>query len=178
MSEGPVEPKVETLPAPRPVKRRNWLIALLMAVVFLSGIICGGGATAVFMVRRVRQAVQHPEERPGRNLGWIARRLDLTPEQRREVHEIIQRHNKETQRLRESVMPRVRAEMKSLEEEIAAVLTPEQERQWRELAARARRDWMPPAEGQGQGGGPGPRQGPGPDERPRRGMPGWQGPRR
>jgi Spy/CpxP family protein refolding chaperone len=167
---GPVSP---------PPKRMRWLTVLLMLVLFVSGVVLGSGATALLLVRRVRQAVQHPEERPGRNLKWIASRLDLTRDQREQVREIIQRHGDAMQRIREGVMPEVREEMGSMEEEIAAVLTPEQTRRWREMSLRAQRDWMPPMEGwrggegprqgQGQGQGGRRRQGlPPPEDRPRR----------
>ncbi len=146
MGESDTDRDVTNATVPAPPRRRRWLTVLLMLALFLSGAVCGGGLTALHLVRKVRQAVQRPEERPGRSAEWIARRLDLTPEQRREVRDILHHHAQEMQRIRRDVMPEVREQLKALEEEIAGVLTPEQERRWREITRRTRLQWMPGAQ--------------------------------
>lgn len=140
------ENEVMDAPAvPIPPKRPRWPIIMVMLLLFLSGLIIGGGSTAIFMVRRARQAISHPEERSARFVMGIARRLDLTPEQREQIREIVHKHEQRLQEIRRDFMPQVREEFQSMEDEIALLLTPEQRKMWHELARR-RQNWMPPAQ--------------------------------
>jgi Spy/CpxP family protein refolding chaperone len=134
----------EQTPALPPAPRRRWVKALLVVTVFLCGMVCGAGITAVGVGHLLRDVVRHPEKRAERAAGHLARRLDLTPEQRREVGDILARQAADLQSLRGEVWPRVLQRLERSEAEIASVLTPEQKEQWKLLAARLREEWLPP----------------------------------
>lgn len=149
-------PPIPTPVVPPPPKRRLWLTALLMAILFLSGAVCGGGVTAILLVRQARQRIQNPQERPQVGARWMARQLDLTPQQVEQVREILQRQAQDLQRMRQEMMPQVRERLRETEDEVAAVLTPEQEQEWRRIAGRVRQQWMPPQPGIQERPAPGP----------------------
>ena len=132
-----------TTPLPPP-RRRWWVKALLVAVVFLCGMVCGGGIAAVALGHIMRDLVRHPGMRVDRSTTFLTRQLDLTPEQRQQVRVILLKQSGDMQQLRAEVWPRVLERLDKSESEIAAVLTPEQKEKWKTLAGRLREDWLPP----------------------------------
>jgi len=135
-----VQPAASAVPPPR--RERRWLIALLLAVVFLCGIICGAGVTALAAVRIVRQAILHPEGHPDRGARWLKSRLNLTDPQFEQVRKILTEQNAEFGRIRSEVRPRVVGRLKETNEQVAKILTPAQQTKWRNLVHRLRERWL------------------------------------
>ena len=134
-----------TTPLPPPPRRRWWVKALLVLVIFVCGMVCGGGITAIALGLVMRDLVRHPEVRVERSTTFLTRRLDLTPEQRQQVHAILQKQAGDMQALRGEVWPRVMQRLQTSETEIAAVLTPAQQEKWKALAKKLREEWLPAA---------------------------------
>ncbi|MGD1001167.1 MAG: hypothetical protein ABSA67_10775 [Candidatus Brocadiia bacterium] len=158
-----VQPAASAVPPPR--RKRQWLTALLLVAVFLCGIVCGAGATAIAAVRIVRHAILHPEGHPERGARWLKSRLNLTDDQFEQVRKILTEQNADFALIRSEVRPRILERLKKTNEEVAKILTPEQEAKWRTLVRRLRERWLlnlpespepkapakEPAESQGKG---------------------------
>jgi hypothetical protein len=103
--------------------RRHGL--LLLAVVFLLGLVCGAAVFAtVDRIIDIRQPPRPPEG-PDRHLGRLARELDLDEDQKQRMREI----------LGESRL-RMHAVMRETREELRQVLRPDQLEKFDELQRR------------------------------------------
>ena len=134
--------KREIVPPP-PRRRRGCLTFILVILVFIFGMICGSGLTVFGVVRRVRRDMASPERRPQRATRHIARKLDLTPEQEEKVRAILLQQHEEFKGLRRDAGPRIVKRLVETDRAIREVLSPEQERQWRVLVERWKRQWLP-----------------------------------
>ena len=95
---------------------------------------------------------------PGWLLQNLSARLQLSPEQQRQVKEILARRQDSIERVRADMQARMAREQEALRAELEAVLTPEQRKQFRDLTAdRSGRGVMGPGTaGRGRAGkGPG-----------------------
>jgi len=166
-------------------------VALLsIACVFLVGILAGALATHLLYVRSFPRPGERPRlERPGlpggpgvgpRFLERLELQLGLTPQQRREIDEILRKSRTESDKIHDEMLPRVRAQLEGTRQRILEVLTPEQreefERLRKEHRGRAERFFLggemrPHRRGPGRRGPRGPLPPPGPpppgDEPPR-----------
>ncbi len=136
-------------------------------MIFIGGGVVGAGLTVAMAVHRMRYALHHPEEVPGRITGRLRHELRLTDEQAGQVLTIITRSQLDVQALRRANQPRIEEIFKQVTTQIRAVLTPEQANQWDWMAAEFHADWMPPPPPPpdrwpppGPGGGPPPDGGP------------------
>lgn len=126
-----------------PPRRRRWLTALLMAVIFVSGIVVGVGGAVVVARNQMLFAIHHPEQMPARIAARLARRLHLNGQQAEEVETIIRARQTRLQAIRSEVQPRVMGELAGLEKEIADVLDEGQKAQWHAGCEQQRRLWVP-----------------------------------
>ncbi len=102
-------------------------VGVLVAVFLLGGV--SGGAIMRACVHRdlSEQLVVEPTDaRRKLRLRAMVRRLDLSPEQRTEIEEILQRRREERRQIQKSIKPDLNAWQREVKQEIAAVLTPEQ----------------------------------------------------
>jgi hypothetical protein len=125
-------------------RRRSWKTWLLALLIFLAGSVVGGAFTAGVIARSVQRAIAHPEEAPTRITARLARRLDLTDDQRERVRQIIASKQQSLLEIRRDVQPRVETQLEQLESEIAAVLNPKQQEEWRTMVTTFRKTWLPP----------------------------------
>jgi hypothetical protein len=131
-------------PLPLPPRPRRSLTALAAILIFIAGTVCGGGVTWVVAVRHIRHAMQHPEEAPARITSFLRRRLDLSPEQSTQIERLVAEHQTHLQAIRRDTEPRIHHEMESLKQDIAQVLTPEQQLKWDRIFQEAIENWLPP----------------------------------
>lgn len=92
-------------------------------------------------MRAPRQEMGH---RPGHGPGpffleRLGRQLDLSPEQKRQIAEIIEESHREAGALREEILPKVEAQLDQTRERILEVLTQKQRERFEEFDRRHRR---------------------------------------
>jgi Spy/CpxP family protein refolding chaperone len=126
----------EPLPAPAPrSSRKTAVIAVIVVILtFVSG------AAAGFLLAHLRMLRRHdgrlPHLMPAMMVHHLDRALDLTPEQRVKVEEIVRRHHQRIESLMESTRPQVRQELDAANREIEALLTPEQRQKFAAMRLR------------------------------------------
>jgi Spy/CpxP family protein refolding chaperone len=104
----------------------------------------GAGGAAGYGVAHKELADVLREDRPGlgdaRRIEAMTRQLDLTREQRKRVRAIMERHRDENRELTRAMLEKCGADMQGLRErvdqEINTVLTPEQQRRFKELVEK------------------------------------------
>jgi hypothetical protein len=135
-----------TAPVIRP--RRRWVWTILLAVViFVSGVVVGGGVTFKIITSGFKRSFQDPAVSAERITQRMKKKLDLTDEQAIQVHRIIFEQQKAFQSLRKKVRPQIEAQIEKTRQELAAVLTPEQARKWEKRFSRFMKFWLPPKNG-------------------------------
>ena len=166
----------EPLPPP---KLFPWRQLILGVLILLCGAAIGAGGAVVL----TRQALIGTIQRRDRNAPELMRRmgdrLNLTPEQRKQVEAIVSQRMGAVRQIREEVRPRITEEMRLMRDEVAEVLNGEQKAAWSKWFREAER--FRPGSGpqfhrgrerpEGGGGRP-----PGPQRAPSTGRPGDQKP--
>ncbi len=136
------------------------LSVLLVATLFLSGVAIGALGMHLYYFERLHRPWEGPphgaihgllhrlgpgssaEAPPGTPPGtpflgrWMARELELSPEQQRQIEEILSDSGRRAAAMRHELRPRVEALMEETAGRIAAVLTPEQRRRFERLRQR------------------------------------------
>ena len=131
-------------PPPSPPRRsRRWLTVLLCALIFLAGGVAGAGAMAVHTLRRVKEAVHHPEVIPGRIVARLRRPLDLDQQQELQIQAILARRQASLLEARAEALRRAGPDFVGIEDDIANVLRPDQLVEWHKLYKRFLREWLP-----------------------------------
>lgn len=107
--------------------------------IFVLGAGAGGAAGYAVASKRVAEVLadDRPEAHDARRFEALARELDLTKEQRKKVRQIMDRHRSEHREATKAVFEKCGEELKkvreSIDKEIGAVLTPEQQQRFKEL---------------------------------------------
>lgn len=132
--------------------------AFLLLAVFAAGVFAG-----VRIDRLIGSKIGGPPPGFGGPLPVPLDRLNLTPEQHRKVHQILERHRPAFDEIFSATFPRVRQIQQKLDAEVLLVLTAEQQAVFRRLAAEGskrsgppRPGPMPPRGARGAGGPPPP----------------------
>lgn len=91
------------------VKIARWKVWLALALIFLSGAVCGGIATRVTIQRKIdrfhRMASDAPEDRQAQMLDRLERRLNLSAEQRLSVGRELAATYRQLRELRSRNLP-------------------------------------------------------------------------
>jgi len=119
-------------------------LSLLLALVFLAGVMAGVVGTRIAIRHWVNTAIQRPQNFQmllERNLRW---RLHLDARQRVEVHRILTDTRIQLRDLRQEYRPQVVAVLTNTEAQISAILTPEQEARFEKMQQENRRFFPPP----------------------------------
>ena len=125
--------------------RRRWVGPVLLAlVIFVSGVLVGGGLTFKIITSGLKRSFQDPEVSAERITNRMKKRLDLTDEQVVQVRRIILEQQKAFQSMRKQVRPQIEAQIEKTRRELAAVLTPDQTRKWEKRFRRFLDFWLPP----------------------------------
>jgi Spy/CpxP family protein refolding chaperone len=151
----------------------HWKAALVLALVLASGIGLGIAIDRVFLARR--GALPPGEFMSPWRMGRVLARLDLTPDQRARIEEILADRRRDLARVREDVRPELERIRIATEADVRAVLTPDQTRQFDRNLERIRRfgaPWRGWDRGSGLPGGSRRHRGPGPHGGPHPGAEG------
>lgn len=124
---------------------KNWKVILTFIGIFAAGAVTGILVAPSFFRNVAEWRAQHSPARSqfqgqlGRQFfSRITEQLDLTPEQREKIKPIEQRMIAELRRLRRETQRETELVIKQTQEEISAVLTPEQRVQFEERIAKGR----------------------------------------
>ncbi len=129
---------------PRPRKPGRWISILLGFVIFICGIVLGGGGALILEKKFILHSLRHPEDFPGRMAERMQEKLDLSDLQTRQILEILTHRQQRLQKLQEEVQPRFEAEFAAVQVEISDVLNPEQARRYNDWFDNVRKTWTPP----------------------------------
>jgi hypothetical protein len=125
--------------------RRRWVWPVLLAlVIFVSGVLVGGGLTFKIITSGFKRSFQDPEVSAERITNRMKKRLDLTDEQVVQVRRIILEQQKAFQSMRKQVRPQLEEQFEKTRRELAAVLTPDQARKWEKRFRHFLKFWLPP----------------------------------
>ena len=119
---------------------------MVVIVAFAAGLLVGVAGDHLYLMRSGRLSPRHTvrfaSDRMAERLG---RELQLTPQQKTQVEQILERHRAKIDAAMSSVRPQVRQELEASNNEIANILTPEQRTKFAALRMRVesrRRDRM------------------------------------
>lgn len=138
-ASSPSTSPLTTVDAPK----RRWTVVALSLVVFLAGMASGAAVTVVYAVNRLQYAIHHPEVAPTRMAAHLARRLDLTNEQRDEIEQIIARRQAAIAVIRRQFQPQVVEQLELVRGEVDDVLDDVQRTRWNELFEQFKKRWLP-----------------------------------
>ena len=132
----------ESAPSPAP-RRRTWLTVILCVLIFGGGLAVGAGGTVLWVVRHVRDAVQHPELAPHRVAERLQRRLDLDDATTDRVQAAIERVEPDLLEARADFVDRIDPLLDQIDNDVASVLPPDKLDEWHHQFRRFRDDWVP-----------------------------------
>jgi hypothetical protein len=120
------------------MKRTKVLVGLVLAGVFVLGVLTGGGLALVGVRRKARSLLDGPPEHvePRALVFAMNRALDLSEEQRDRVMAIALRHQPEINARRRAIEPELAAIRAQAKDEIRATLTPRQQAKFDVMALR------------------------------------------
>ena len=121
---------------------QNWKQILAPVFVFVLGAIAGGGVTAIYALKQVRAIVQaEPGEASQMGGQFLARRLQLDPQQRAAAQPILDELARGLSQVRAESMPRVRRLINDADVRLRPLLRPGQQKILDRLLAGPRARW-------------------------------------
>ena len=127
----------------KPRRRRLWTI-LFALIIFICGVLVGGGLSFKIVTAGYKRAFQDPDFLAEKIIRRMERRLDLNSDQVKKVREIILEQQRAFHALHKEFRPRLNSQIEKTRKELAKVLTPEQAQKWEKTFARIQRFWLPP----------------------------------
>jgi Spy/CpxP family protein refolding chaperone len=110
-------------------------IWLLLALVFLAGVVAGVVGTRAMVRHAVQNAILHPEKTQVMLERNLTRKLELDNGQRVKLHQILAATHSDMKNLRREYQPRFFEVVSNAEGQITAILTPEQQAKFDRLLA-------------------------------------------
>lgn len=110
----------------------------VVVVAFIAGILAGVAGDHLYLIHSGRLSPRHATSRfaADRMADRLTHELDLTPQQKTQVQQIIERHRAKIDATMANVRPQVRQELDATNAEIETVLTPEQKTKFANLRMR------------------------------------------
>jgi len=136
-------------------KAHTWRMAFFGLIILMAGIVIGGSLMLIFAPKKLTQPPPGPEFRSLRMIPQLRRDLRLDPEQAEKVKPILDKYMQKLAEIRIEARSEIAETLKQMNQEIAAILTDEQQQLWQREIDRLQRELRPR-------GGPGPRRGEGP----------------
>lgn len=114
------------------INASKWKIVLYLAAIFAAGGVSGWVVSAKTTKEKLLSAPQ-PQEISSRFCEKVFSRLNLSPEQTKKIEEISQRSAKEMSAIHEDRKRRIRQAVGNRNNQIRAILTPEQQVQFEQI---------------------------------------------
>jgi hypothetical protein len=112
---------------------KNFKSILLLALMFLAGVVIGVVATRSVVRHVVREAILHPEKAQAVMERNFTRRLRLDDGQQVKLHQILSDAHGQLKDLRQQYRPQLVEIFSNANGQIIALLTPEQQRRFERL---------------------------------------------
>jgi len=142
------------------IKKSNIKPVIFSLLTLLSGIIIG--AAGVLMIVRPIEKPSLPEEFSRKMLANLTKELHLTPEQKKQISPIVEKHMAAMDEIRSEARPKIRQELEAMNDELMAVLDNTQKQIWKERIQRMQENFARHRQRHSPGQGPGDRR---PDDR-------------
>jgi hypothetical protein len=120
----------------------NWRARIGVVAVFVVGFLCGGVTLQLVRARAVSHALHQPDAWVERVTRLLGRRLDLTREQRQEVHAILVDARRKSAGSLQRVQPEMLANFDRTQDRIRAVLDAKQRGKFEQISARRRAKFL------------------------------------
>jgi hypothetical protein len=120
---------------------KPWQISLVLIVIFAAGGVSGGLVAYHIARRDTMRLPPPPDVWVARDIQHFGRKLALTPQQQELIKPIVRVNVQELIKLRRQSMRSTRDILERLENEIMAVLTPEQKAHFQEFVQKRREAW-------------------------------------
>jgi hypothetical protein len=127
------------------IRLRRWLSFVIMLVVFGSGAAIGSGLTTISIENNYEKRWRNPAEGRERMLTALRRDLDLSDPQSETIEQILEKHDQAVKKVWAGTWPQMRALVKQLDEQIAGVLTADQQPQWHAWLEKRKNRVCPPS---------------------------------
>jgi Spy/CpxP family protein refolding chaperone len=109
----------------------------VVVVAFLAGILVGVAGDHLYLIRSGRLSPRHSTRFSTEHMtDRLTHELDLSPQQKTQVRQIIERHRAKIDATMAAVRPQVRQELEATNAEIEALLNPEQKKKFADLRMR------------------------------------------
>jgi hypothetical protein len=105
----------------------------VVVVAFVAGILVGVAGDHLYLIRSGRLSPRHGHFAADRMTDRLTHELDLSPQQKTQVQQIIERHHAKIDATMAAVRPQVRQELDATNAEIEKVLNPEQKKKFAKL---------------------------------------------
>ena len=112
---------------------KNFKSILLLALVFFAGVVIGVVATRSVVRHVVREAILHPEKAQAVIERSLTRKLRLDNGQQVKLHQILSDAHGQLKDLRQQYRPQLVEIFSNANEQIIALLTPEQQARFEKL---------------------------------------------
>lgn len=115
----------------------RWRLALVVVALFTAGLATGLAVPPLLF---------RPMHRPHGPPPWLAE-LELSASQRASAESIFERHRADVDSIMREAFPKIRARNEQMEQELKAMLSPEQARMLEEIRKRRPPPPLPPGQG-------------------------------
>ena len=118
---------------------KRWQALLALAGLFILGTVAGSLGAHLYYARSLERPPGPPPFFAGRMGPRLERHLELTPEQGRQLRDILDESRREAEAMRRELAPRMREVLERAEGRIRKLLTAEQLERFEELQRHQRR---------------------------------------
>lgn len=118
------------------IQMHRWRMAFFGLVILLAGIIIGASAALIGKWHFLKGPGLGPERTADRMVQGLRHELRLSPDQRRQIDPIIQKHMERLDQIRKEARPRIEGELRAMNEEIAPLLDDQQRKEWKQMQRR------------------------------------------
>jgi hypothetical protein len=118
------------------IQMHRWRMAFFGLVILLAGIVIGASAALIGKWHFLKGPGQGPERTADRMVQGLRHELRLSPDQRRQIDPLIQKHMERLDQIRKEARPLIENELRQMNDEIAPLLDDYQRQMWMQMQKR------------------------------------------